>query len=73
MNKSLKERVDENYFTIHEFVNHIGLISYSTACKRIKKGIIPTDIIDNKAYIPRDWVRQNYDEPLTKVLSKVSV
>lgn len=72
MTKSYKEQIQEKYYTIQEFIEHTGLISISGCYKKIKKGIIPVEIIENKTYIPRDWVRKNYDEKIEAALAKVA-
>lgn len=72
MQKNYKQLISEKYYTIPEFVEHMGLFSSSGVYKKIKKGIIPSEKIENITYIPRDWVRKNYDEKIEAALAKVA-
>ena len=68
----IEQQLRENFYTVLEFVNHVGVISHSGVYKKIQKGIIPSVVIENKTYIPKLWVKKHYDDAIEAALSKVA-
>lgn len=68
----IEQKLQENFYTVIEFVDHVGVISHSGVYKKIQKGMIPSIVIDNKIYIPRKWVQKHYDDAIEAALSKVA-
>ena len=68
----IEQKLQENFYTVIEFVDHVGVISHSGAYKKIQKGIIPSVIIENKTYIPKLWVKQHYDDVIDAALAMVA-
>lgn len=68
---TITQKLNENFLTVFEFVDYVGSISSSGVYKKIQKGTIPSIVIDNKIYIPRKWVKENYDDAIEAALAKV--
>ncbi len=68
----IKKNLDENFYTVLEFADYVGVISVSGVYKKIHRGIIPAVIFENKTYIPKTWVQKHYDDAMVAVLAKAA-
>lgn len=66
---TISQKLSENFLSVVDFVEYVGVISYSGAYKKIQKGIIPSITINNKIYIPKSWVKETYEDVLEAALS----
>lgn len=69
---TFKTKLTENFFTVEEFVDYVGVISISGAYVKIRGGSIPSSIINDKIYISKTWVKKNYDDVIENIIAKVA-
>ena len=72
MMSTFKNKLIENFYTVEEFVDYVGIISISGAYVKIREGSIPSSIIENKIYISKKWVKKNYDDVIENIITKVA-
>ena len=70
--KPINQKLGENFYTVLQFVKHVGVVSVSGTYRKMQQGIIPYLMVNNVAYIPISWVKEHYDDPIDDFLKKVA-